>query len=336
MAQACADVLGTIGGRSPKLVNLADLVALGDAAKTEVTGVLVCGAVVGDGHSLRAIARDLRELVPKASRHFVAAVGLPETMRAWLRLKQFLIQSGDKERPYLLSSWKVLPTGAPSGTGDAWRRSVELMQKADQMDVVDDAPWTSEQSLASIDVMARALESLGDGYLQTVSGNDLQLTSGFVFWNPSSQTRADSNNAAVSFLAMSAALQNAREHGEAGSRLSSSMHETVVLDVENFLRFNDGVLQASLLRAAYAHELDYSGSPELSEMLREFLEKVFLNASRPYGEASLEFGLALATQRLRLTAADSLELISRIKDSLTQPSVLHGLIYAWWLSIKGH
>lgn len=336
MAQVCADILGTIGGRPPKLVNLVDLVALGDAAKTEVTGVLVCGAVVGDGHSLRAIARDLRELVPKASRHFVVAVGLPETMRAWLRLKQFLIQSGDKERPYLLSSWKVLPTGAPSGTGDAWRRSIVLMQKADQMDVADNAPWSSEQSLASIEVMAIALESLGGGYLQTASGNDLQLTSGFVFWDPSSQIRAESNNAAVSFLAMSAALQNAREHGEAGSRLSSSMHETVVLDVENFLRFNDGVLQASLLRAAYPHELDYSGSPELSEMLREFLEKVFLNASRPYGEASLEFGLALATQRLRLTEADSLELIRRIKDKLTQPSVLHGLIYAWWLSIKGH
>jgi hypothetical protein len=134
---------------------------------------------------------------------------------------------------------------------------------------------------------------------------------------------------------MSAALQNAREHGEAGSRLSSSMHETVVLDAENFLRFNDGVLQASLLRAADAHELDYSGSPELSEMLREFLEKVFLNASRPYGDASLEFGLALATQRLRLTTADSLELIRRLKDKLIQPSVLHGLICAWWLSIKG-
>ena len=114
------------------------------------------------------------------------------------------------------------------------------------------------------------------------------------------------------------------------------MHEAVVLDVENFLRFNDGVLQASLLRAADAHELDYSGSPELSEMLREFLEKVFLNANRPYGEASLEFGLALATQRLRLTKTDSLELIDRIKNSLTQPSVLHGLIYVWWISIKGH
>ena len=336
MAQACANILGNIGGRTPKLVNLADLVALGDAARTEVTGVLVCGAVVGDGHSLRAVARDLRELVPNASRHFVAAVGLPETMRAWVRLRQFLIQSGDKERPYLFSSWKVLPTGAPSGTGDAWRRSVELMQKADQMDIVDDARWTSEQSLASIDLMAKALEMRADGYLQTVSGNDLPLTSGFVFWNPTSQDRADSNNAAVSFLAMSAALQNAREHSELGSRLSSSMHETVVLDVENFLRFNDGVLQASLLRAAHAHELDYSGSPELSEMLLEFLEKVFLNASRPYGEASLEFGLALATQRLRLTAADSIELVSRVKDSLTQPSVLHGLIYVWWRSIKGH
>ena len=336
MAQVSVKILETIAGRPPKLVSLADLMAFDDATRKEVTGVLVCGAVVGDGHSLRAIARDLRELVPKASRHFVVAVGLPETMRAWLRLKQFLIQSGDKERPYLLSSWKVLPTGAPSGTGDAWRRAAELMQQADQMDIADDAPWPKEQSLSSISEMAKALDSLRDGYLHTVSGNDLQLTSGFVFWNPSTEIRAESNNTAVSFLAMSAALQNAREHDEAGSRLSSSMHETVVLDVENFLRFNDGVLQASLLRAADAHELDYSGSPELSEMLREFLEKVFLNAGRPYGEASLEFGLALATQRLRLTKADSLELIFRIKDKLTKPSVLHGFLYAWWLSIKGH
>jgi hypothetical protein len=333
MAQVCADILGTIASRKPKLVSLADLVAIGGEAQIEVTGVLVCGAVVGDGHSLRAIARDLRELMPKASRHFVVAIGLPETMLAWLRLKQFLVQSGDKDRPYLLSSWQVLPTGAPSGTGDAWLQADGLMQHADQMNVADDAPWSKEKSLVSIEAIAKTLESHRGGYLPTTSGNDLQLTSGFVFWNPTSETRAESNNAAVSFLAMSAALQNAREHSEAGSRLSSSMHETVVLDVENFLRFNDGVLQASLLRAANSHELDYSGSPELSEMLREFLEKVFLNANRPYGEASLEFGLALATQRLRLTKTDSLELIDRIKDKLPQPSELHGLIYAWWLSI---
>ncbi len=336
MAQVCAEILESITGRPPKLINFENLMALDDAARSEVTGVLVCGAVVGDGHSLRAIARDLRELAPKASRHFVVAVGLPETMRAWLRLKQFLIQSDDNDRPYLLSSWMVLPTGAPSGTGDAWLRADELMQQADQMDITDDAPWSKDHTQSSILEMAKTLESLQDGYLQTMSGDELRLTSGFVFWNPSNEIRADSNNAAVCFLAMSAALQNAREHNEAGSRLSSSMHETVVLDVENFLRFNDGVLQVSLLRAADAHELDYSGSPELSEMMREFLEKVFLNTSRPYGEAALEFGLALATQRLRLNKADSLELISRIKDKLTQPSVLHGLIYAWWLSLKGH
>ncbi len=335
MAQISEEILRPIAGRPPKLMTLEKLVDLGDAAQTVMTGVLVCGAVVGDGHSLRAVARDLRELAPKASRHFIVAVGLPETMQAWRRLKQFLIQSGDKERPYLLSSWMVLPTGAPSGTGEAWRRAAELMQQADQMDLADDAEWLKEQSLASIDLMARALETRGNSYLQTASDKDLKLTSGFVFWDPTSQVRDESNNAAVSFLAMSAVLQNAREHGEVGSRLSSSMHETVVLDAENFLRFNDGVLQASLLRAADAHELDYSGSPELSEMLREFLEKVFLNASRPYGDASLEFGLALATQRLRLTTADSLELIRRLKDKLIQPSVLHGLICAWWLSIKG-
>lgn len=336
MAKLCVQILADITGRRPSLVTLKKLADPKGDLQKKVTGVLVCGAVVGDGHSLRGIARDLRELVPKASRHFIAAVGLPETMQAWLRLKQFLVQSGDKDRPYLFSSWKVLPTGAPSGTGDAWRRAGELMQQADQMSVLDNSPWPKEACIDSINVMAKALELFGDSYLQTSSAKDLQLTGGFVFWDPKSEVRAKSNNSAVSFLAMSAALQNAREHGQAGSRLSSSMHETVVLDVENFLRFNDGVLQASILRAADAHELDYSGSPELSQMLREFLEKVFLNATRPYGEAALEFGLALATQRLRLTKADSLELIHRIKDKLAQPSVLHGLIYAWWHSIQSH
>lgn len=333
MAPICVKILEKIAGRKPKLLD--NLTTLSKADIKEVTGVLVCGAVVGNGHTLRSIARDLREKVPEASRHFVVAVGLPETRQAWVRLKQFLTQSGDKERPYLLSSWQVLPTGASSEPSDAWQRAIKLMQSAQHMRV-DDLSWPKDVTEESISLMGKDLDSHQRGYLTTISGQPLKLTRGFVFWNPCSQTRTESDNAAVSFLAMSSALQNAREHDVPGSRLSSSLHETVVLDVENFLRYNDGVLQASLLRAADAHELDYSGSPELSEILREFLEKVFLNACRQYGDASLEFGLALATQRLRLTKEDSIELVKRIKDQLSKPSVLHGFIYAWMQSINDH
>lgn len=139
----------------------------------------------------------------------------------------------------------------------------------------------------------------------------------------------EAGHCAISFMAMASALQYAREHGEAASRLASSMHETVVLDVENFLRFNDGVLQASIIRAAFSHELDYSGSPELSEMMREFLEKIFQNYDNGYGEAAVEFALALATNPLRLTETDSNLLITRVAPSFSMPSVLLGLVFCW-------
>lgn len=128
---------------------------------------------------------------------------------------------------------------------------------------------------------------------------------------------------------MTSALQNAREFSDPLLKLASTVHETVVLDAENFLRFNDGVLQASLLRAALPHELDYSGSPEFSEVLREFLEKVFVNYSKNYGRAAPEFALALATGRMRLTDTDKKLLIEKLSGVFTTPSVLLGLIYCW-------
>ena len=104
----------------------------------------------------------------------------------------------------------------------------------------------------------------------------------------------------------------------------------MVLDPENFLRFNDGVLQASLLRAARAHELDYSAAPELSEIMREFLEKVFQNHHRSYGEAAPEFALALASGQLRLAATDTRLLLTRIGPVFIEASALLGLVYCAW------
>jgi len=335
MAQHSAKVIDGLTGRASKIVTLQELATEAKANSANISGVLICVAVVGDGHSLRTIARDLRELVPSAARHFIAAVGLPKTFQAWTRLQQFLVQSGSKDRPYLFSAWQVLPTGVPTGFGDAWSRTETLMQRAEQLPLLDHSPWRGEHFQSSLTELARTLEARRSTYLQTVNGQDLRLTRGFVYWNPINAVRAASDHAAVSLLAVSSALQNARESGGASARLTSSIHETVVLDVENFLRFNDGVLQASILRAADCHELDYSGSPELSEMMREFLEKVFTNASRPYGDAAPEFALSLATGRLKLTKEDSRSLLKAVADKIPPSSTLLGLMYVWWLLIEG-
>ncbi len=326
MAEHCAAEIESIGGRKVTVLNLSEVSSL---ASQGCTGIVVCAPVVGDGHTLRTLARDLREVASKASRHFLTGIALPSTRESWKRLSQFLIQSGSKKRPYILSSWLVLPTGIEP-TVTATSRADEIMQEIDHLVIDSNSPWSKQVVAESLSILGITLENNEHAFLPTVACKPLALTEGFVYWSPSQEARDASNHAAVSYLAMSSALQHAREFDTPSARLASSLHETVVLDAENFLRFNDGTLQASLLRAALPHELDYSRSPELSEMMREFLEKVFLNCTASYGEAALEFGLALASGHLRLTESDKRRLLEVLSKAQTDTSLLAGLLYIWW------
>jgi hypothetical protein len=330
MANACIDVIFKCTGVKVKLIDSENLQQL--AGAEDVGGVLVCAPVVGNGHGLRSLARDLRELVPKASRHFIVGVGLPETGEAWIRLQQFLEQSGNKSRPYLFSCWAWLSTGAAPGRGQAWLSAAQVMQKAEQLALDSSAPWAEDHIQESLKLLGDALEKDANCFLLGAGGVPLSLTQGFVYWDPGSVKLQKCDHAAISFAAITSALQFAREFQNPSLKLASTIHETVVLDVENFLRFNDGVLQASLLRAALPYELDYSRTSDLSEVLREFLEKIFLNHTKNYGEAAPEFALALATGQLRLADADKTKLITKLSGVFKTPSVLLGLIYFWYVS----
>lgn len=325
MAGFCAELLTSFRGKAPAVQSIEDLFTTLDTGV--VTGVLVCAPVLGNGHAMRSVARDLRELVPDASRHFVAGVGLPQTAAAWARLTQFLTQSGKPGRPYLFSSWAVVPTGALPGRGTAWQRASHLQQSLDRVATVTSSYWTTTDILESVELVSEAVEQADQAFLAAVEGSNLSLTRGFVFWDPKPEVLASSNQAASSYLAMTSALQMAREHPDSKLRLSSSVHEVVLMDPETFLRYNDGILQASILRATLPHELDYSGAPDLSELMREFLEKVFVNHERSYGEAAPEFALALATGHLRLTDKDRRVLFDRISASVKKASVLLGLLH---------
>jgi hypothetical protein len=328
LAEYCADAIGALVSKRPLVIQQTDLFTIDVPS---VSGIMTCAALVGNGHALRAASRDLREVVPAASRHFLVGVGLPTSEEAWRRLGQFLVQSGDPNRPYLFSQWLSLPTGCDSGSDQAWVRGAALMQKTEQMLVRADSPWNRDSVQSSLQLVGDVLVQAAGGFLPTAAGASQRLTRGFVYWSPGDARQLEAaNHAAASFLAMASGLQTAREFKEASKCLRSTLHEMVVLDPENFLRFNDGVLQASLLRAARPYELDYSAAPELSEVMREFLEKVFENQHRSYGEAALEFGFALATGQLRLTAADTRVLLQRLIPRLAEASVLLGFLYCVW------
>jgi hypothetical protein len=149
----------------------------------------------------------------------------------------------------------------------------------------------------------------------------------FYFWYALDDYRPGEILNATTYLAITAAMQFARDMEDATSQLRPNSYESVVLAPENFLRFNDNLLQAGLLRAAHPSELDYSASPHMSTLMKEFLVKVFARHEHAYGSASLEFAAALATGRLKLKRNDVKAVVdAALKAVGSKPSALLGFL----------
>lgn len=126
---------------------------------------------------------------------------------------------------------------------------------------------------------------------------------------------------------MSAVLQNAREHKDHERRLYPNGYESVVLAPECFLRLNEAILQACMLRACHPAELDFSSSPELSKVMKELLVKVFARWDKNFGDSALEFAAAIAVGSLRLAKRDMETLLDdALKQHAGMQSELLGML----------
>ena len=312
--------------QQPRITSYSEMNA---GALAGTRGVLVVQAVTGDGGLLREISRDLREFLDsEVPRHFLAGVALPQSKEAWVRVQQFLIRN-PTTREYGFSAWLVLPVGS-DGTSTPWADLNELARKAEvSVPAVEGAPAALVRD--SVDLAIAAVEAARDGFLPTSSGAALALTDGFLFFGNVFGARLHEVPVATTYATIAAVLQSARELNALENQLKPTGYESVVLSSENFLRFNDNILQGCLLRAAHQSELDYSSSPQHSRLMKEFLLKVFARHATTYGAAALEFAAALACRRMKLTPDDMRELkaksIASASPSTGAPSALLGLLY---------
>lgn len=321
--QAARMLQGAKGGTAPPAIT--GYRSLTRDILHDVKGVLVVQAVAGDGGLMREISRDLREyLPPNVPRHFLVAVGMPQTTETWLRLQQFLVKNASP-REYGFSSWLTLPIGA-DGTGTAWQAYAKLASEAQLASV--SVPGVANAIVEeSIQKAANLIQGAFNGFLPTHCGVQLKLTDGFVFFGKVFDDRLSQVPTSTTFATVTSVLQAARDLKNPTHQLRSTGYESVVLAPENFQRFNDNLLQACLLRAAYPSELDYSSSPHLSGLMKEFLIKLFARRDHPYGAAVLEFAAALASGRLRLATSDHQSLrVKAIEMLASTPSPLLGIM----------
>ena len=104
--------------------------------------------------------------------------------------------------------------------------------------------------------------------------------------------------------------------------IKSNWFQQTVLAPENFGRFNDDIIQASILRAADPFEMNFADAPNESRELGRLIRRIVDAAHQDRGGAAAEFLLALATKRLRLHPSDTTAILDRKTTGLAMVDFL--------------
>lgn len=290
---------------------------LSDIELDKRAGVIVCSAVVGKGSQLLEISRALRDM-HTGPRLYLIGYQVTETRGELATLQSNLRHA--KGVPY-----EVARFGA-AAVGTQLSAAFELEQKT-YYDSSSDSSHLPGRLKARAEILGTT-SSVGQLALLPHGGkvaSAMRLRAGFAYWPKEFEPQACHAEVLATVAVL---LQRAREDAKLpeARRLASASYRHVVLDPENFSRFNDGVLQAAILRCAYPSELDYRGDYAASDFMKAVILRSLARATQEAGEGTLEFLLALATRRLQLVDAHFDEIQQVASQKSDRPSALQRAI----------
>jgi hypothetical protein len=315
-AMRALDALNQTRSGHARLLRRADVdsIVIGNNAP-----VVVVAAAVESGRSLLDLSRDLRSRCSDSPISYI--IGVSKTNGSPRREELFnnlAMTNGRPKHEVIACELITLPS---SSEGNAWHRERDVLARIKARGVADEA-----------------LEAFVDKRLERLSDNSsifdddlfwantpevtLRVQPGFVF---ASGTRVGSYKQADVYFTISSALQRLRARAWASQTeraIRSNWFQQTLLSPENFGRFNDGAIQASLLRAASPRELNYCGDPDASGEAARIISRIVRTAAEPRGEAATEFLLALATKTLQLRPPDRDLVIAAADRSLPHVSLL--------------
>jgi hypothetical protein len=284
-------------GAKPDLVAASELDRMAGA---QVTSVAVVAAAIESGRTFLDISRDLRSIIGDAPVTYLVGVEKTTALEHRRRLERTLsVAAGPLANLFVPVESVVLPA---SDRRQAWLAELNFLRSQQTVSRMPEALRAFFDT--RLKMLRRGSEPVRDGiFLPNHPDARLTVQPGFVFW-PERLTKEGAYTQADVFFTVASILQHlrarAREPGM--SAIRSNPFQQTLLAPENFGRFNDDAIQASLLRAATAGELNYEAHPEASAQASRLIRRVLASADRPRGGAAAEF--LLACRRLSLLPSD--------------------------------
>jgi hypothetical protein len=272
------------------------------------TAIVIAAVVIESGRTLLDISRDIRSIAPNAPLLYL--VGFSKTTGEPRRvgLEKTLAQTVNPY-PYQFIEIErmVLPR---SDESNAWSAERKLLIKPVVASLVPaEIKGQIDERVSRLRKVTEALRN--DLFLANDQSRKMKLQPGFVFW-PDGLPECNHTQADV-FYTVASVLQQLRANAHQTSRpaIKNNWFQQTILAPENFGRFNDDIIQASILRAAHPFEMNFADAPIESRELGRLIRRIVDSANKDRGGSAAEFLLAMATGRLRLCPADTNAILDR-------------------------
>jgi hypothetical protein len=267
-------------------------------------GIVVVAGSIQTGKSLLDISRKLRTHSKLPITYIIGFAKFNDPV-SYLKLKNDLIHNNGNPKlgrhQFVVVDEIMLPLN--EYRMNSWERELEVLK------ILSAIPINSKKSHDAIsrrnDELRSANTSMNEGlgmslFLPSLNNKPMILGKTFAFWNEP-QTRVSFSHQATVYYTMSNILQGLR-YSKNKEDVSPLGNGYVVNQLNPLLfdRFNEGIIQASVLRTAKSSELDFSADDSNSSIVGTLIENMILEPNKPTSEALPEFLLALCTRKLQI------------------------------------
>ncbi len=275
---------------------------------------LVISACLDNARELAGINHNLRKLQPHGNVAYLSCVFRGSTEHHRRQVKSSLTYNNDRANDYDLYS--VFNIDLPNCSyKNSWQKELDFLTKIEQWANADVGDLELPDKISERIDYLKSVPSTGMSeklFWASPSDNQLKIQDGFVFIENSASSDLSQADIFVTMTMVLHALRNAEKLNE---KLFSKPYHRAVLAPKNFTQFNDGVVQASLLRAARKDELNYTSSRANGKEMMEIICYKIEYWSASNSEALMEFLIALLTKSLILHPDDLKNICTQVNHS---------------------
>jgi hypothetical protein len=273
-------------------------------SKPPVGGIVVVAGSIQSGKSLLDISRILRDYKTLPITYIVGFAKYNDPA-SYNKLKNDLKYNNGNPKlgmhQFIAVDEMMLPIN--EHRVDSWDRELKLLKKLMALPL---KPCKALDVVMERDSLLRKAtdkqnEGLGEQlFLMRANNKHMVLGPTFAFWSDKDNQNSFHHQATV-YYTLSSVLQGLRYKKLEKSTIPLGDGYVVKqLNPLLFDRFNEGIIQASVLRSAKPRELDYSADDASSSVVGSLIIKMLNEPDRDTSEALPEFLLALCTEKLQI------------------------------------